>query len=59
MINFTDEERVIIADKEYKKYSVGDEISVEDKKLGYVSEVINNKETGEQTYIITDGNPKT
>jgi hypothetical protein len=55
----TDEERVKIAKQEYKNLKVNQKIEVDGKKVGYVCDVINNKVTGEQSYIITDGNPKT
>lgn len=61
MTNFTDEERKLIAEQEYKKWRINEEVTINKGKttIGYVSEVINNPKTGEQTYIITDGNPKT
>lgn len=60
MTNFTDEERKLIAEQQYKNWNVNDEVTVNGGKttIGYVSKVVNNKNTGEQAYIITDGNPK-
>lgn len=57
----TDEQHVQIAKQEYGNYEVGQEVTIGKNKnsIGYVSDVINNKKTGEQTYVITDGNPKT
>lgn len=55
----TDEDRVRLAKKEYDPLQLKKEviISVSDEKektIGIVSQKINNKPTGEQTYIITD-----
>ncbi len=61
MSNFSDEERVSIAKQEYKNLELNKKVYVDNNRIsiGYVSEIINNPNTGEQTYIITDGNPKT
>ncbi|WP_286961908.1 hypothetical protein [Lactococcus sp. UBA7220] len=61
MSNFSNEERVSIAKQEYKNLELNKKVYVDNNRIsiGYVSEVINNQKTGEQTYIITDGNPKT
>ncbi|MEY8538917.1 hypothetical protein AALM99_10835, partial [Lactococcus muris] len=57
---YTDNEHVQIAKKEYDKLSINNPVTINNgQTIGYVSEVINNQKTGEQTYIITDGNPKT
>ncbi|MGM0217973.1 hypothetical protein [Enterococcus sp. AZ126] len=60
MTNFTDEERKLIAEQEYKNWTVNDEVTINKgkKSIGYVSKVVNDKKTGEQAFIITDGNPK-
>lgn len=60
MTNFTDEERKLIAEQEYKNWKVNDEVTINKGKtsIGYVSKVVNDKKTGEQAFIITDGNPK-
>ncbi|EAG1700943.1 DUF2974 domain-containing protein [Listeria monocytogenes] len=55
----TDEDRVRLAKKEYDPLQIKKEviISVSDEKektIGIVSQKINNKSTGEQSYIITD-----
>ncbi|EHC6037377.1 TPA: DUF2974 domain-containing protein [Listeria monocytogenes] len=55
----TDEDRVRLAKKEYDSLQIKKEviISVSDEKektIGIVSQKINNKSTGEQSYIITD-----
>lgn len=55
--NFSDEQRQEIAELQYKNLKEGAEVSLDDSsstKIGYVSKVVNNKETGEQTYIVTD-----
>ncbi|MEI5993037.1 hypothetical protein [Candidatus Enterococcus mansonii] len=61
MLN-TDKENVELAKQEYDQYQVGDTVTIgkgdSKKTIGYVSEIVNNKETGEQAFIITDGNPK-
>ncbi|MEY8538432.1 hypothetical protein AALM99_08265 [Lactococcus muris] len=58
---YSDKERLDVAKMEYRSYKKGDPVKINNnsKTIGYVSEVINNQKTGEQTYIITDGNPKT
>ncbi|PZL77414.1 hypothetical protein CI088_01665, partial [Enterococcus plantarum] len=60
MANFTDEQRVEIAKQEYKDLKINKKVTINnnDTTIGYVSKVVNNKETGEQAFIITDGNPK-
>ncbi|WP_258379249.1 hypothetical protein [Enterococcus plantarum] len=60
MPNFTDEQRVEIAEREYKDLKVNTKVTIDDGKttIGYVSKVVNDKKTGEQAFIITDGNPK-
>ncbi|MBO0465927.1 hypothetical protein JZO73_00075 [Enterococcus plantarum] len=60
MTNFTDEERKFIAEQEYKNWTVNDEVMINKgkKSIGYVSKVVNDKKTGEQAFIITDGNLK-
>ncbi|MGM0217968.1 hypothetical protein [Enterococcus sp. AZ126] len=60
MPNFTDEQRVEIAEREYKDLKINTKVTINDGKtsIGYVSKVVNNKKTGEQAYIITDDDPK-
>ena len=62
-MSYTDKEYVQIAQQEYEQFDVGNSVTIGEgvnkKTIGYVSEVINNPKTGEQTYIVTDGNPKT
>ncbi|MBC2261083.1 DUF2974 domain-containing protein [Listeria sp. FSL L7-0091] len=55
----TDQERVELAEKEYHKMKSGEAVNIPAtnggiKTIGIVSQKINNKPTGEQTYIITD-----
>lgn len=53
---YSEEEKVNIAKQQYKKLTVGQKISTPDGKLvGYVSK-INDKPTGEQSFVITDIN---
>ncbi|MBC6308512.1 hypothetical protein HCJ66_02985 [Listeria sp. FSL L7-1582] len=53
-INLSDRDRINIAWAEYEDYSKGSKVKIKDiGTIGYVSESINNKKTGEQTYIIT------
>lgn len=53
--NFTDKDRENIAWKQYSDYKEGQSVNIPDKgSSGYVSKVVNNKDTGEQSYIITD-----
>ncbi|MGM0217971.1 hypothetical protein [Enterococcus sp. AZ126] len=60
MTNYSDKQRVDIAKNEYDDYKEGEAVYIDDRntKIGYVSKVVNNKKTGEQAYIITDGDPK-
>ncbi|WP_088825412.1 hypothetical protein [Listeria goaensis] len=59
MNEFTDKQNVKIAKKEYDKLKVGDDFIVNGDTLsGKVSEKVNNKATGEQTYIVTNGKNK-
>ena len=59
MQKYTDEQNVLIAKKEYEKYSVNDEVLINDKNtgkditVGYVAEVIHNP-SGEDTYVVTN-----
>lgn len=55
-MSFSDLQRVDIAKNEYKNYKEGQDVYIDDgaTKIGYVSKVVNNKDTGEQSYIITD-----
>lgn len=57
---YTDDERVQIAKKEYDNLKKNNPVTINNGKttIGYVSKVVNDKKTGEQAYIITDGNPK-
>ncbi|MCQ55086.1 DUF2974 domain-containing protein [Listeria monocytogenes] len=55
----TDQERVELAEKEYHKMKSGEAVNIPAtnggiKTIGIVSQKINNKSTGEQSYIITD-----
>ncbi|EFO7245688.1 DUF2974 domain-containing protein [Listeria monocytogenes] len=55
----TDQERVELAEKEYHKMKSGEAVNIPTtnggiKTIGIVSQKINNKSTGEQSYIITD-----
>ncbi|EOI02654.1 hypothetical protein UAY_00901 [Enterococcus moraviensis ATCC BAA-383] len=54
--NYSDEQRVDIAKEEYAEYKEGQPAMIDEgaTTIGYVSKVVNNKETGEQAYIITD-----
>ncbi|EOH92386.1 hypothetical protein UAW_03051 [Enterococcus haemoperoxidus ATCC BAA-382] len=56
---YTDDERVQIAKKEYDNLNENDPVTINNgETIGYVSKVVNDKKTGEQAFIITDGNPK-
>ncbi|EAD5841477.1 TPA: Mbeg1-like protein [Listeria innocua] len=54
----TDQERVELAKKEYSKLELKKEVNISisnrEKKIGIVSQTINNKAAGQQTYIITE-----
>ncbi len=58
--SYSDVDRVNIAKQEYKNWNEGEEITIDNedgqprKSLGIVSQVIDNKATGEQTYIVTN-----
>ncbi|MHC5216618.1 hypothetical protein ACYSNR_08115 [Enterococcus sp. LJL128] len=55
MNDFTDKDRENIAWEQYSDYKVGESVEIENVgSIGYVSKVVNNTETGEQTYIVTD-----
>lgn len=60
MTIFTDKQNKVIAEQEYKEWKVNDEVTINGGKtsVGYVSKVIDNKETGEQAFVITDGDPR-
>lgn len=51
---YSDKEHVEIAQLEYSKLSIGQELKIKDKTktIGYVSQVINNL-SGEQSFVIT------
>ncbi|EAD7915653.1 hypothetical protein C9795_10525 [Listeria monocytogenes] len=56
---YTDQERVELARKEYAKINQEEVVKIPtadgtEKTIGIVSQKINNKSTGEQSYIITD-----
>ncbi|MBC2039242.1 hypothetical protein [Listeria marthii] len=53
--NYTDKQRVDIAKGQYNFYNESDPVKIEESKksIGIISK-INNKPTGEQSYIITD-----
>lgn len=57
---YSDDQNVQIAKKEYDDLSKGSPVTIDNGRstIGYVSDVVNNKATGEQAYIITDGNPQ-
>jgi hypothetical protein len=52
-MSFSDFQRVDIAENEYKNYKEGQDVYIDDgaTKIGYVSKAVNNKNTGEQSYI--------
>jgi hypothetical protein len=51
---YTDEERVEIAKKEYDDWKLNYDVTLEnDKSIGVISQV-NDKSTGEQSFVITD-----
>lgn len=53
-MNLNDKQRVEMANWEYASLDVGDPIKIKDiGTVGYVEEIVDNKETGEQAYIIT------
>lgn len=54
--NYTDKQRLDIAKQQYNSYNEADPVKIEESKksIGIVSQKINNKSTGEQSYIITD-----
>ncbi|WP_258379250.1 hypothetical protein [Enterococcus plantarum] len=58
MTNFTDEQRVEISKAEYNDLKTNKKVKINGGTIGYVSKVVNDKKTGEQAFIVTDGNPK-
>ncbi|EHD1614619.1 DUF2974 domain-containing protein [Listeria monocytogenes] len=54
--NYTDKQRLDIAKQQYNSYNEADPVKIGESKksIGIVSQKINNKSTGEQSYIITD-----
>ena len=56
MSNYSEMEHLEIAKQEYKNLKLGQEILVNNDtvSIGYVSGVIDNESTGEQSFIITD-----
>ncbi|EAD2921351.1 TPA: DUF2974 domain-containing protein [Listeria monocytogenes] len=54
--NYTDKQRLDIAKQQYNSYNEADPVKIGESKksIGIVSRKINNKSTGEQSYIITD-----
>ncbi|MDT2012600.1 lipase family protein [Carnobacterium divergens] len=54
-MHYSDEERVQIAEKEYRNYSEKEIVKINSNKIsvGYVSQV-NDKPTGEQSFVITN-----
>ncbi|WP_167630215.1 hypothetical protein [Listeria valentina] len=59
MNKYTDEQNVKIAKKEYDKLKVGDDFIEKGNTVsGKVSQTIDNRATGEQTYIVTKGGDK-
>jgi hypothetical protein len=54
--DYSDKQHVAIAKEEYTEYKEGQLVKIDKgaTKIGYVSKVVNNKNTGEQSYIITD-----
>ncbi|PZL76470.1 hypothetical protein CI088_02790, partial [Enterococcus plantarum] len=59
-MGYSDKENVDIAQMEYRSYKEGDPVKINNNgtTIGYVSKVVNDKKTGEQAFIITDGDPK-
>lgn len=55
--NYTDKQRMEMAEQEYHSYKESDPVKIgrEKNKIGYVSKS-NDKPTGEQSYIVTDIN---
>ncbi|MDT2652414.1 Mbeg1-like protein [Enterococcus hirae] len=57
-MSMTDEERIKMISQSYMNLEVNKKISVNRQTYGYVSKIIDNKKSGEKSFIITDGNPK-
>lgn len=57
-MRMTDEERIKMISQSYMNLEVNKKISVNRQTYGYVSKIIDNKKSGEKSFIITDGNPK-
>lgn len=56
--DLTDKQKVELADKEYKNLKKGRLVKLDDKtQIGYVSQVIDDKNTGMQAYVITENPP--
>lgn len=51
---YSDEERVEIASKEYEEWLIKDEIRLDNNDLVGVVCIVNDKSTGEQSFVITD-----
>ena len=52
---YTDYQKQCISMEEYINYDIGSAVKIDyGTIIGYVSEVINNCETGEQAYVIID-----
>ena len=53
--NYTDKQRMEIAEQEHNSYKESDPVKIgqEKNKIGYVSQV-NDKPTGEQSFVVTD-----
>lgn len=57
-MSMTDEERIKMISQSYMNLEVNKKISVNRQTYGYVSKIIDNKKSGEKSFIVTDGNPK-
>ncbi|WP_430603733.1 hypothetical protein IGJ02_001308 [Enterococcus sp. DIV0724b] len=51
---YSDEERVEIASKEYEEWLIKDEVRLDNNDLVGVISIVNDKSTGEQSFVITD-----
>lgn len=57
-MRMTDEERIKMISQSYMNLEVNKKISVNCQTYGYVSKIIDNKKSGEKSFIITDENSK-
>lgn len=51
---YSDEERVEIASKEYEEWLIKDEVRLDNNDLVGVISTVNDKPTGEQSFVVTD-----